>query len=124
MELDPELEYLCHMLEDKGATDEEIEAVLAHYGVKGMKWGVRRYQRIQKNLDRVGRIRDGTASKKDRLLAANNSLTFTSKQAGKQLERGAKMQAKVASGKSFMGKMMFKYEKTLLSELDFHQSQN
>lgn len=42
MELDLDLEYLCHMLEDNDASDEEIEDFLEHFGVKGMRWGQRK----------------------------------------------------------------------------------
>lgn len=120
-ELDPELEYLCHMLEEKGATDEEIDEFLEHSGVKGMKWGVRKTKRIQGNLDRLGRVRDGSATKVERLQVANRNLAFTSKGAGKALARGAKFQNKVAKGESLIGKTMFKFEKKRLSDLNYHQ---
>lgn len=116
-----DVDVIGQMLEDKGMTHSEIDEWFAHAGVKGMKWGVRRFNRIQKNVDRIARVRDGTATKTDRVLAFNNNLTVTKKQAAKQLERSAKMQEKVAAGKSFTGKFMLKYEKRLYSELNFHQ---
>lgn len=47
------------------------EDFLEHYGVKGMKWGVRRDRR----LSRARRVARGTASKKDKTIFA---LTDTS----------------------------------------------
>lgn len=109
------------LLEDNGLSHSEIDVWFEHQGVKGMKWGQRKTARIQGQLDRAAKVRDGTATKTERLRAANRNLVFTSKQAGKALERGAKFQKKVADGKSFMGKMMLKYEKTRLADLDYHQ---
>lgn len=120
MELDPELEYICHMLEERGATDEEIDEFLEHSGVKGMKWGVRKTKRQQGQVDRLAKVRDGNATKVDRLRVANRNLVFSAKGADKTLKRSAKFQDKVAKGESIMGKLMFKHEKKRLADLDFH----
>ena len=78
--------------------DQEVEDFLAHYGVKGMKWGVRRTRRMQKIVDRHDRIAKGTASKKDRILGANR-MVFTAKGAERTLQRAANNQAKINAGK-------------------------
>jgi hypothetical protein len=44
---DSDILELGHMLEGKGLSDEEIDNVLIHYGVRGMKWGVRRDRAAQ-----------------------------------------------------------------------------
>lgn len=49
-------------------TEINREAALAHFGVKGMKWGVRK----QKNLERVQRIAAGKASIADTLRFSAN----------------------------------------------------
>lgn len=78
--------------------DSEVEDFLAHFGVKGMKWGVRRTARIQKIIDRHERVANGTASTKDRLLAANRGV-FTARGANRTLQRAANNQAKLNAGK-------------------------
>ena len=44
-------------------TEEEVEDFLEHYGVKGMKWGTRR----QNRLSRAQRVGSGKGSTKDKL---------------------------------------------------------
>lgn len=101
---------------------------LQHYGKIGMKWGVRKAARIQKqtariqkNLDRFQRIGSGTASTKDKLLGANRGI-YTKKGANKQLQRGANQQAKVAAGKAHVTAFLIgKKGRTMLKDLDFHK---
>ena len=52
-------------------TFEETDDFLAHYGVKGMRWGVRRENRIQ-SLERIGA---GTASRREVLRYATTEAT-------------------------------------------------
>lgn len=63
---------------------------LAHFGVKGMRWGVRRERRLQ----RANRVASGTASKRDRI---GFSLTDTSNASvirNKGLQGAASVRAK------------------------------
>lgn len=41
-------------------SDQQIDDILEHFGIKGMRWGVRN----QKSLDRVSRVARGTELKK------------------------------------------------------------
>ena len=54
-------EYLKHEL----FVDNEY--TLVHYGVKGMKWGVRRAEKHRETAARSQRIADGTATRKDKI---------------------------------------------------------
>lgn len=60
------------------------DEALAHFGVKGMKWGVRR----QSRLDRVSRVANGTASKLDKARVAYTDVSVASLTRNKGL-RGA-----------------------------------
>lgn len=60
--LDPKIDELIHSLE--GMTDEELQ----HWGIKGMRWGQRRYQNKDGSLTPAGRKRytnpDGSLNEK------------------------------------------------------------
>ena len=45
----------------------EQNGELAHYGVKGMKWGVRRAEKHRETSERNQRIADGTATRRDKI---------------------------------------------------------
>lgn len=49
-------------------TDDNTDAFLEHFGVKGMKWGVRR----EKHLNSLKRTAEGTGSFKDKYVAINS----------------------------------------------------
>lgn len=53
-------------------TPEDYEMELLHFGVKGMKWGVKKayIARVSKNTAHFGRVADGTASKGDKVRTA------------------------------------------------------
>jgi hypothetical protein len=46
---------------DKVKHNEEVGDFIAHYGIKGQKWGVRRYQNEDGSLTNAGKKRYGTA---------------------------------------------------------------
>jgi len=141
--MDPELEALCHMLEAKGATDEEIDAVLEHSGVKGMKWGVRRAEaraakgpdrfgnrnneRAQRNIDRVSRVASGTASKGDKVktalfnIPAANILLESGLKGASQaaLDRGARMKRQTEAGKRNVSDILNRMGGFDIRELDY-----
>ena len=62
---------------------------LAHYGKKGMKWGVRNTAKVQKRVDRIRRVASGTASKSDRRKAALLDVAAIDLIRGKGLRTGA-----------------------------------
>jgi hypothetical protein len=98
---------------------------LAHYGVKGMKWGQRRVERntarIQKRLDRTARVADGTATGGDRLKTAAVQGIYTGKGAARILKRGEKQRDKIVSRRPRTEKFFKAYYGVKLSELNYHQ---
>lgn len=87
-------------------TDHQTALFLEHYGVKGMRWGHRSTQRIQKRLDRTKRVRDGSATKADKLKTAYVQGIYTQKGAERVLLRGAKYQAKIVDGNKKVREML------------------
>lgn len=73
------------MKEQVMATDD----FLAHYGVKGMKWGVR----SQKRLDRLNRVASGTASRREKTQVMLTETSEVSRIRNKGLEGAAKTRA-------------------------------
>lgn len=102
------------------ASDEEIDEFLAHFGVKGMHWGVRGTRRVQKRLNRTQRVAEGKASKVDRLLAAN-TMVFTKKGANRVLQRGANHQAKILAGKRKTSNLLATVSGVRVKDLKFQQ---
>lgn len=80
-------------------SDKDVDAFIEHYGVKGMRWGVRGTRRVQKRLDRANRLLEGKGSVKDHILRP----AFTKKGINRQLQRGADDQAKILAGKKKVG---------------------
>lgn len=115
-------------LERKGLSHSEIDDYFEHHGVKGMKWGVRKQRRhdrqlrrIQGRVDRTARIANKTASLTDRALGS----AVTAKGAQRQLQRHAnaqaKWEAKLAAGKGQRRqKFVEKRGYVKVSEINYH----
>lgn len=78
---------LGEYLEHAGLSDEEIDTVLVHFGVKGMRWGVRRDTRAQ-SLIRYAEGK-GTRGDKFRRYATRGPLAIVSKKYGTREQRVA-----------------------------------
>lgn len=62
--------------------------ILAHYGVKGMKWGVRRYRSKDGSLTAAGRARERTKNeKKARRELSKNRRTVSMEELTKRINR-------------------------------------
>lgn len=48
---------------DESMLDDDVEEVIEHHGVKGMKWGVRRYQPYPKGQRNAGKFIDASKNK-------------------------------------------------------------
>lgn len=114
-------------------TDKEIEDFLAHYGMPGMKLGVRNVKklqersvkkntgRVQKRLNRLDRVSKGKASKKDRVIAAYVQGVVTKKGADRVLSRGAKSQQKISEGKKKATSLLLKANNIRVADLNYHK---
>lgn len=102
-----------------GLYEEERSAHLEHFGVKGMKWGQRNNKRIQKRLDRTKRVRDGSASTKDKVATAYIQGVYTKKGAARVLDRGARQQAKILDGKKKASDLMLRFGGINVRDLNY-----
>jgi hypothetical protein len=80
---------LAHMLEAKGMTDDEIDEYLEHFGVKGMRWGVRR----QRRLERLQRVGAGRGSGRDNAIVGLTEVSAVSLGRGGGLRGAARNRA-------------------------------
>lgn len=99
-----------------------VEEFLAHYGVQGQKWGVRKQRRIQRTLDRQYRLATKNATIGDRLRLVNSAGVFTQKGALRNLKRGADLQASLKRGDSFAGQFLTKKGRNTVKDLNYHQT--
>lgn len=62
--------------------------ILVHYGIKGMKWGVRRYQNKDGSLTSAGKTRERTKNeKRERSERSKNRRTASLEELTKQISR-------------------------------------
>lgn len=81
----------------------DVEDELAHHGIKGQKWGVRRYQNkdgsyTDAGLKRHGRVGDWAKRKAKQAKAAIDKAS-ASRKAKKQAEKDARRESDILSGK-------------------------
>ena len=81
------------------------DAYLMHHGVKGMHWGVRRYQNADGTLTRKGRIKAAKEARKtgENYRGPRNSQYY--QKANKRADRGDILRAKGRTGKNPSGKL-------------------
>lgn len=76
-------------------SDNPEDYELVHYGVKGMKWGVRKEERLQ----RVNRVAGGTASRGEKLREFNRTSGLEFARAGGSMQRVYENRANKLSNK-------------------------
>ena len=92
----PEDAYHRDQMIQKGMVAmESTDDFLAHYGVKGMKWGVRK----QSQADSLRRVSTGSASTKDKIRSVGGMSTLDVARGGGSIKRAAAKKADRIEGK-------------------------
>lgn len=105
--------------------DEKIDVFLEHYGVKGMKWGIRNQKRYQTNLDRLHQIVKGKASEEtyrqaNREIFGGEKNILTKKRAFDILQGGSRLQRKINAGGNKVDKFIGKLKGIDIATLNYH----
>lgn len=114
-----------------------MSEVIYHYGVKGQKWGVRRYQNEDGSLTSAGKKRTLSKEKKKELYeknvfthpAASRTVTLAKTAAisglaliGTAAVGSAAVYALTKNGKAQAAATVYKYSKTAVNELKYFSS--
>lgn len=130
MELtEEEIDVIGGRLESNGLSHSAIdEHFLAHYGVKGMKWGERRARKIQSRIDVTRRVAAGTGDKRDRFNVGLNAAFNTPLQlkkhgiqgvAEKRIDRAEDLQHKIAIGQKKVTNMLLRVNGIKISKVNY-----
>ena len=76
-----------------------METYLAHHGILGMKWGVRRYQTQDGTLTATGKIRYGRKMTAQRKAAARKAAQTKKRNAEEKAKEAAKREADERAGR-------------------------
>lgn len=91
---------LIHSEVDADPAEDELQ----HWGVQGMRWGVRRYQNKDGSLTKAGKKRYGTRTNFDRVQAAKKAAEkYNSKEAKAKRKADARAEAEIAKYRKKMG---------------------
>lgn len=91
---------LIHSEVDAEPSEDELQ----HWGVQGMRWGVRRYQNKDGSLTKAGKKRYGTRTNFDRVQAAKKAAEkYNSKEAKAKRKADARAEAEIAKYRKKMG---------------------
>lgn len=112
---------------------EDVEYFLAHHGVKGMKWGVRKARAFQKRVDTTKRVATGTASVRDYVSVGltTSPLSFAynrgslQRVAAKRVTRDRNIQAQIdtlSKGKKAAANLLLQYNGLRVKNLNFDTS--
>ncbi len=97
--------------------DEDI--YLEHFGVKGMKWGIRRTSRLQRDIDVMKKVADGTASNKEARRVGLGNSSRAKKSAANSIRRGASLQEKINKGERGVTNALLKASGIRMQDLDY-----
>lgn len=95
---------------------------LKHYGIKGQKWGIRRYQKENGTYTVEGRRRYKTDQKKADILTAEARISSRAVDLAKKKTRESEFLTKHFSNKTF--KKRYEINKRVLRTLDLRNKQN
>jgi len=94
--MDMPVDKLMAALIHSEVDDEPAEDELQHWGVPGMRWGVRRYQNKDGSLTKAGKKRYGTRTNFERVQAAKKAAEkYNSKEAKAKRKADARAEAEI-----------------------------
>jgi len=100
MSVDELMAALIHSEVDDEPTEDELQ----HWGIPGMRWGVRRYQNKDGSLTKAGKKRYGTRTNFERVQAAKKAAEkYNSKEAKAKRKADARAEAEIAKYRKKIG---------------------